>query len=249
MPLRAAAPPVSTMPSRDRVRQGLVDLAGFDGHGFRQAGDEVASGDVHGLAAGGLHGAADGDLDLLRGALADQEIVLAAQVADDGVVEIVAAQRNAGAEGDLVHGKDRDVRRAGAHVHDHAAVGLVKAHADAQGCGQGALQDLRPPHARVEHDGDQGALLDFVHAGGHRHHGPRAGEDMAANGVGDQVGDKGFHEVVVRDGALPEGPHRLNVPGCPADEPVSVAAHGQNAVQIAIHRHNRRFAEDNPATA
>ena len=171
--------------------------------------------------------------------------MLLAQIADDGVVKVIAADGHAAGYHHLAHGQDGNVRHTRAHVHNHAAVGLFKLDAHPQRGGDGPVQQLGAAHARVEHDADDGALLNLVHAGGDGHHGTGAGEQAAAHHIADKVAQHGAGQLKIRHGALAQGTHRHHVARRAADHAVSVAANGQDLPGIPLNGHHRRLPEHN----
>ena len=119
-------------------------------------------------------GGADRELDLLRGRLADREVVLAADVGHDRLVEVVAAEPQRGLDDDLAHREHRDLARAAADVDDHVAgrLGDVEPGADRR---RDRLLDQRD----LARAGRQARLLDRARLdvgdpGGHAHDHPRA---------------------------------------------------------------------------
>ena len=107
----------------DRRLEGLADLVAADLDAAREAGQQVpaAEGDrsLVGLVVG--IGRADGDLDLLGGPLAHEQVVLAPGERDDVAVHLVAADPHAAADDDPAEADDRDLGRAAADVDDQAA--------------------------------------------------------------------------------------------------------------------------------
>src|SRR5206468_1542941 len=80
---------------------------GGDGDGAREAADLVAAADLVGELLLEGEGAADGDLQLLGGAVADDDVVAALDVVGDGVIEAVARDADGLGDDDAVHGDDR----------------------------------------------------------------------------------------------------------------------------------------------
>ena len=72
------------------LQQSLPDVLRVDHDVLGQAVHQVAALDLHGHLFFQLVGRADVDLDLLGGALADQEVILALDEGDDGLVEHIA---------------------------------------------------------------------------------------------------------------------------------------------------------------
>src|SRR5690606_37266597 len=110
------------------------DVLGGHGHVLRHAVDEVATADLDlPVVLGGhdLRGAYRA-LDLLGGAVADQQVVLGLDVGHDVAVERVAGDAQALGGDDPAHAEHGDVGGAAADVDDHGADGLgdVDARAD-----------------------------------------------------------------------------------------------------------------------
>src|SRR4051812_9804017 len=76
---------------RERRLEGTAHLGAREHHRLRQAADQVASPDLRLDLLGQLVGRADLELDLLRGLGADHQLVLALDVLDDRLVQLVAA--------------------------------------------------------------------------------------------------------------------------------------------------------------
>ena len=112
----SSAPRISSLVEHDRLRQ---------------AGDHVAAADL-GLDLL-LHrvGRADLELDLLGRLLADQQLVLALDVVDDRLVELVAADADRLRDDDPAERDDRDLAGAAADVDDHRAGRLADRQAGA----------------------------------------------------------------------------------------------------------------------
>ena len=121
----------------------LEDLGRAERERARQAGHQTATLDLHDLLLGARIDAADGLFDLLRRALADERVVLAAHIFDDRLVELVARDLDRGGLDDAAERDDRDVGRAAADVSDQIAV--------------------RPADVETRADGRRHRLFDEVH--------------------------------------------------------------------------------------
>ena len=140
----------------------LAYLLGRDLDRARQAGQQVAAAQRDALLVVLARvGGADGDLDVLGGSLAEQQVVLASGVGNDVLVELVAADAQAAADHDAAQADDGDFRRAAADVDDEAAGWLADGQAGADRRGHGLLDEPCPSRARVEGRVTDGALLDF----------------------------------------------------------------------------------------
>ena len=119
---------------------------------------------------------ADRDLDVLGGALAEQEAVLLLDVLDDRVVQLVAGDPDGLGGDDAAERDDGDLGGAAADVHDHVAGGLVHREAGADGRGHRLLDDVHLAGARLGGRLDDGAALDAGDAGGHTDDDARPGQ-------------------------------------------------------------------------
>ena len=144
---------------------------------------------------------ADRHLDLLGGALADRDAVLAPDERGDGGVDVEAAHPHR-LEGH--HPAERDQRRLGraaADVDHHVGDRLVDRQRGADGRRHGLLDELRVggtgPAGRL---GD-GAPLDLGDGRRHADHHPRAVEPVDADAVQQQP-DHALGDLEVGDGAL-----------------------------------------------
>src|SRR3990170_1911563 len=104
----------------DRRLERLANLVAADLDAARQTGEQVtpAEGDRSLLALLVGVGRAHGDLDLLGGALAHQQVVLATREADDVGVHLVAADADRSAHDDAAQADDGDLGGATADVDD-----------------------------------------------------------------------------------------------------------------------------------
>ena len=153
---------------RDRLLDGLADLLGGGDDRLGQPGDEVATPDLGVQLLLERAGRAEGDLDLLGGALAEGEAVLLLDELDDGLVELVAADADRLAGDDAAEGDDGHLGGAAADVDDHVAGGLVDGQPGADGRGHGLLDDV----GGLAGAGVLGRLLHrpLLHAGDARGH-------------------------------------------------------------------------------
>src|ERR1019366_2045562 len=110
----------------ERRIDGLADLLAADLDAAGQAGQEVAAAEGHALVvplAGA--GGPEGDLDVFRRPLTQEEVVLAPGVGNDVLVQLVAANSNAPAHDYAAEADDGDLGCAAADVHDQAAGRLI----------------------------------------------------------------------------------------------------------------------------
>src|SRR3989454_6782763 len=180
------------------VGDALRDVGGGDGDGAREAADLVAAADLVGELLLEGEGAADGDLQLLGGAVADDDVVPALDVVGDGVVEAVSGDADGLGDDDSVHGDDGSFGAAAADVDDHMALRDVDGDAGADGGGQRLGDDVGGTAGAFGLGGVlDGALLDAGDAGGDP--GPDLGVeewDVAGEAGGRGRGDGLLGEVV-----------------------------------------------------
>ena len=125
-----------------RLLEGLHHLGGVDGDGLGQARHQAAALDLNGgLLLLGID-AADLHLHLLRCALADEDIVLAAHIFDDGLVELIAGHLDGGRLHHAGEADDGNVAGAAADIHHHMAVGLGDVDAGTDGRRHGLLDEV-----------------------------------------------------------------------------------------------------------
>src|SRR5207237_10538986 len=96
-----------------------ADLLRGEDHRLRQAGQHVAAAYLRLDLVTEVEGGADLELDLLGCLLADPQLVLALDVADDRLVHLVAADAQRLRDDDAAERDDRDLGRAAADVDDH----------------------------------------------------------------------------------------------------------------------------------
>ena len=195
-------------------------------------------------------GRADGDLDVLRGPLAEEQVVLAAGERDDVLVHLVAADADRARHDDAAEGDDRDLGRAAADVDDEAARRLADRQAGADRGGHRLLDEARPAGAGVEGGVADGPLLDLGHArrDAEQHARPRDEPDPVVDPV-DEVLDHLLGDVEVADDAVAQRPDRDDVGRRPADHPLGLRPDGQHALGLGVDRHHARLAHDDPAVA
>ncbi len=138
---------------------------------------------------------------LLGGALANQQRVLLADVADNRVIKVVAGVIDAGGLDDFALGDNGNVGDARAHVHNHAAVALAQIHADAKRRRERTVKQIGTLHARVQQDVDEGVLLRLGHAGRDAHDDARPGEQALGQHTVQKEAEHGVRQLKIRDGA------------------------------------------------
>ena len=104
-----------------RLLQRLFRLLGRNGYRLRQTGYQVTASDVHGLILCQWETGTDLDLDVLRCALTDQQIVFLSHVTDNRLVKIISGDLDGSADNRSPQRNHGDVRGTAADIHDHVA--------------------------------------------------------------------------------------------------------------------------------
>ena len=209
-----------------------------------QAVHKVAALDLHGQLRVQHIGRADLDLDLLGSALTDEQVVLALDEGDDGLIEHITGHAYAAGGHDAAQRDDGDLRRAAADIHDHTAGGL----ADGQACTDGSSHGLLN-HRHLTGTGLQGsfahsAALHLGNAGGDADDHPGTGEHTVAAGLFEEVLQHICGDVEISDDAVLQGTHRHDAAGGTADDSLCLAAHAAHLIGLGVHRHDRGLAHD-----
>ena len=226
------------------LQQSLAHILGVNDDVLGQAVHQIAALDLHGHF--GVQGVsrADLDLDLLGSALTDEQVVLALDERDDGLVEHVACHPDAAGCHDAAQRDDSDLGRAAADVHDHTAGGLADGQACTDGRSHGLLDD-----GDLTGTGLQGRLthrtaLDFRHAGRDADDHAGAGEHAVAAGLLEEVLQHIGGDVKVGDDAVLQGADSHDAAGGAADDGLSLSAHAAHFVVLGVHGHDRGFTHD-----
>src|SRR5699024_10205014 len=186
--------------------EGLDHLAGGDGEHPGQAGHQAAALDLHGDLLRPGEYAADGHFQLLGGAVADEHVVLLADILDHRLVELVAGDLDGGGLHHAAQRDDGNVGGAAADVHHHVAVGLGDVDARADGGGHRLLDQVGPAGTRLDAGVHHGALLYLGDAGGHADEQTGLGEGEGGHLL-DELLEHPLGHVIVGDDALPQGAH------------------------------------------
>ena len=236
------------------VGQGVADLAVGEGEGFGDAGDQVAPLDLVGERRAVGVGGADLNLDLLRSALADQQVILLLDVLDDGLVHAVPADAGGVAVDDARQGNHGHLGRAPADIDDHVAAGFGDGQPGADPSRHGLHDQVyflgsrrfgRFPHGSFFHLGDarghadDDARLELDEGVGPLH----TADEVTQHLLGDlEIGDDAvLHRADGKDPAWGAAQHGF---GFPADRQYLIAP-----FTVALDRYHRGFPDDDALTA
>src|SRR5690606_25291122 len=153
----------------ERIGERLEDFVGRHREAARHALGQVAALDFDLAHLGAGEGRADFLLDQFGRGFADQHAVVAADVIDDGFVELVAADPHRPLVDHAAQGDDGDLGGAAADVHHHGAAGVGHGQPGADGRGHGFLDEVHVRGARAQGRFADGAALDLGGAAGHAH--------------------------------------------------------------------------------
>ena len=189
----------------------------------------------------------DGLLDLFRGAGADEQAVLLADVLHEGLVKLIPGGGEAGGGHHAPQGGDRHVGGPTPDVHHHVALGLGDVHPGPQGGGQRLLHQVDPPGAGLEAG---------LHHRPFRYLGDTGGDadqqtglqQPPGGGLVEEGSDHGLGDGAVGDDALPQRPHSQQVPRGPAQHLPGGLPHLEDGACAPVHSHHRGLLEqDAPA--
>src|SRR5664279_1821436 len=211
----------------------LHDLGAGDRDRARQAGDQVASPDLHLELALERQGRPDRDLDLLGGPVADHQVVLLADVRRDRLVEAVAADPEAVADDDPAERDHRDLAGPAADVDDHVPGRSADRDVRPDRRGEGLLDQVRLAGTGLEGRVANRALLDGGDPGRDADHHLRPRQrERALPGAADEVAEHRLGDDVIGDHAVLHRPDGGDVAGGPADHLASLLPDRDDAVVV-----------------
>src|SRR4051794_7072305 len=231
-----------------RLLQRPADLLGREHDGLRQAGDHVATADL------GLHlllhgeGRADLELHLLGGLLADEQLVLALDVADDRLVELVAADADGLRDDDAAEGDHGDLARAAADVDHHGARGLADGQPGPDRGGHRLLDEVGLAGAGGEAGLLDGPFLDTGDAGGHADDDARVRPAVLVHLL-DEVAEHLLRHLEVGDHPVLERPDGGDRARRAAEHPLRLDPDGVDLAAALVHGDDRRLRQHDPPPA
>ena len=221
----------------------LVQVIGGHVHAHRQAGEQAAALDLHGLVEIGFLRAAGHMLfQFLGGALADGDAVLVAHMLEDLLIVVVAGHPHAGGLDLAAQAQHGDVGGAAADVDDHAAVRLGDVDAGAEGGGDGLVDEVHLTGTGGHHGLHHGVALNAGDGGGHAHGHPGL-DHMGAVHLLDKAADQLPGHGVVADDAVLQREDGGNVVGGAAYHGQGLVARLQHGVLAGVHSHHAGLVE------
>src|SRR5436190_396155 len=233
----------------DRLLNCLADLARVHTHRLRDAGDEIATLDLHlALLAHGRR-AADLNLDLLGRGLTDEEIVVLAHELHDRHVELVATGADRRVADDARERDDGDLRRAAADVDHHVARRRLDRQTDTDrrrhrlGHHEHFLRagaEGRVAHRTLFHLGD---------AAGHAHDDARLHlEDVIVDDELQEVAQHLLGHVEVGDHSVLHRPDGDDALRCATEHALRLEPDPLDLLALPIDRNDRRLVQDDALT-
>src|SRR5205807_1655515 len=192
-------------------------------------------------------GRPDLQLDLLSGLLADHQLVLALDVVDYRLVELVPADANRLRDDDAAERDHRHLARAPADVDHHVAGRLPDRQPGADRRGHRLLDQVRLAGPGAQAGLLDGALLDSRDPRGHAHHHTRVRPAVLMHLL-DEVAEHLLGHVEVGDHAVLERADGRDGPRRAAEHALGLDADGVNFAGARVDRHDRRLREDYSAT-
>ncbi len=223
----------------------FADLAVVDGHGLRNAFDEVAALDFHGERLVQRKRRADLDLDRFGGAFADQQIVLALEVLHDGVVHLIAGHAHGARIDDAGKRNDRDVGGAAADIDHHVAGRLGDGQTRADGGHHGLFHQMHLAGLGAIGGIDDGALFHLRDFAGHADHDARMHQHFAAVRLLNEVIQHALGDFEIGDDAVFHGPDGDDVARRAAQHLLGLFAHGFHFARVLVDGDNGGLVDDN----
>src|SRR5580658_10504994 len=234
---------------RNTFRKCFTDLAVINGDGLGHAFDQVASFDLHGQRLVQRIGRPNVDLDLLCGALTDEQVVLTLEVIHDRFVHLVAGHADGTGIDDAGERDDGDIRGAAADIHHHVAAGFSNRQACADGSDHGLFDQ--------EHLACLGAISGVFHRPllhlrdlrRHPNHDPRVHQHLAVVRLLDEVVQHLFGDFEVGNDAVF---HRLDgddIPRSAAEHLLGFFANRLHFAGILVNSDDGGLIDDDALTA
>jgi len=192
------------------------------------------------------------DLNLFGGALADHQIVDAADVADYRLVELVSGDANRLRDDDSAERNHRNVGRAAADVYDHVPRRSIDRQPGADRSGHRLFDDIDGLRARELGSVTDRALFDARDLGGDANRHGRLGIEQhrekraIARNLLDEVVQHRFGHFKVGDHAVAQRPNRMNVARRLTEHLPRLFTDRKRLVRANVLRNDRRLAQHDP---
>ena len=180
--------------------------------------------------------------DLLRRALTDERVVLAAHIFDDRLVELVARNLDRGGLDDAAERDDRDVGRAAADVNDQIAVRPADVETRADGRRNRLLDEEHALRTGLRAGVDDRTFLDLGDDRGHADDDVRL-EQAEALYLADELLDHQLGHLVVRNDALAQRTDGDDVVRRAAEGLLRLRADRHELSRHLVHRDDGRLVE------
>src|SRR5215470_9235782 len=230
--------------------QRFADLLVGDHDRLGNTVDEVTPLDFH-RATLPTHriGRAEGHLDLLRAALAHEQVVVLFDVLHDRLVHLVAGDADRLRVDDARQRNDGHLGGSASDVDDHVAAGLLDRQPSPDGGGHRLFDQVDLARARLHRGIAHRALFDLRDPGRNADDDARPHECAASMHLGDEVMQHLFGDVEVGDDAVLERPDGDDVARRSTEHRLRLVSDGQNGVVGLMDRDDRGFVEHDPFAA
>src|SRR5690606_12206523 len=214
----------------DRFGEAFGNLPLAANQFFGNAVHQVAAADLQRFPLPVLRraGRADELLDPLRRAFADEQVMIAADIGDDRLIHLVAADADAFRIDNATEREDSNFRRAAADIDDHRARRLGYGETGADCSGHRLIDQDRLAGAGILGGFLDGFTLDRRGAGGNADDDQRPREAAAAVHLVNEVADHLLGDLEIGDDPVAERPDRFDIPGRAAEHHFRFIAHRKN---------------------
>ncbi len=184
------------------------------------------------------------NLDLLGGALADEQVVLALEVGHDGFVHLVSGHADGARVDDTGERDDGDVGGAAADVDDHVSAGFGDGETGADGGDHGLLNEVNLGGLGAVGGVHDGALFDLGDLRRHTDDDAGVHHHFAVVGLLDEVVEHLFGVAEVGDDAVLHGLDGDDVAGGAAEHLLGLFADGLDFIGDLVDRDDGGLVDD-----
>src|SRR5579862_2892427 len=233
----------------DALTESLANLAVIHRNSFWNAFYEVAALYLHGERLFQRICGTDFHLDLLGGALANQQVIFPLQIVHDGFVHLVAGHPHGTRINDAAERNDCDISGSTANVDDHVAAGFGNREACSDCCYHRLFHEVNfagfGAISRIHHSA-------FFHLGNfrrHTDHDARVHQHFAVVRLLDEVVQHLFGDFEVSDHSILHWFDGDDIPRRPAQHLFGFFANGLNFTGVLVNGYNRRLIDYDPLAA